>query len=126
MLKLRLQVLAPARQHGVTTWQAALCVGSSVLYVNVPDCCILVCKSLEQIPISAVNIVRQAANTVTQPVSRVTQAVSTAFGKCEDGERVRRSMVAFREAGRREGGKEGRREGGLKGNVDDYKMERWC
>jgi hypothetical protein len=35
-------------------------------------------------------------------------------------------MVAFREAGRREGGKEGRREGGLKGNVDDYKMERWC
>ena len=99
MLKLRLQVLAPARQHGVTTWHAALCVGSSVLYLNVPDCCILVSKSLEQIPISAVNIVTQAANTVTQPVSRVTQAVSTAFGKCEDGERVREMWGEGRRAG---------------------------
>jgi len=103
--KLGLQVLAPARQHGVTTWQAALCVGSSVLYLNVPYCCILVCKSLEQIPISAVNIVTQAANTVTQPVSWVTQAVSTAFGKCEDGERVRRNVGAGR--GPRRGRKQG-------------------
>jgi hypothetical protein len=93
---LELQVLALAKQHGVTTWQAALCVGLSVLYLNVPDCCILVCKSLEQIPLSAVNIVTQAANMVTQPVSWVAQAVSTAFGKCEDGERVRRNVGACR------------------------------
>lgn len=114
MLKLRLQVVEPAREHGVTTCQSALCVGSSVLYLNTPACCILVCKSLEQIPISAVNIVTQAANTVTQPVSRVTQAVSTAFGKCEDGERVRRNVVACKGRGW---------EGGLKGNVEEYKME---
>lgn len=75
-----------------------------MLHLNTPACCILVCKSLEQIPISAVNIVTQAANTVTQPVSGVTQAVSTAFGKCEEGERVRRNVVACKGLGG--GGKE--------------------
>ena len=89
----------------------------------------MICKSVEQIPISGVNMVTQAANIVTQAVNIVTQAanivtqaVSTAFGTPWQMWRRWKGEKKW-EGGGLEGGQREKEEG-LRETVEEYKMER--